>query len=283
MKLFKSLIPVVFIVCFGIQNIQSQEISREDKKAIKSKEQEIRVNEEMLLSGIEGLERIKSRLEKDKSKDRITKEEVLRKETIIRNVESRLTNLDQKIKTQKSELVAFKKSLNVSVAKEKETVTEVKTTAVAATPEVGNSNNLEKREQELKAARLKLEQEIKASEEAYKKQLEALRQKNEKLAKLDNQLQAEKKEIEDKISKEKRMKIMEVEDDISVNEEMLISGREGVEKKKSQLATAKKAGDLTVEDVKRKESIISRIEKRLNTLEKEINVKKEELKKLKAS
>ena len=283
MKLFKSLIPVLVFVCFGMQNVFSQEISREDRKTIKSKEQEIRVNEEILLSGIEGLERIKSRLQKDKSRNRITKEEALRKETIIRNVEGRLSKLDKKIKNQKSDLVAFKKSLNVKV----EEVAEVKTTEVAevsAPTTAGNSNSdLQQREQELKAARLKLEQEIKASEEAYKKQLEALRLKNEKLAKLDNQLQAEKKEIEDKISKEKRMKIMEVEDDISVNEEMLISGRQGLKKKKDQLEAAKKNGGLTAEDIQRKESIINRVESRLNKLESEIKVKKAELSKLKAA
>ncbi|WP_299678916.1 hypothetical protein [uncultured Tenacibaculum sp.] len=283
MKIFKNVIPVIVIVCFSIQTAFSQEISREDKKTIKSKEQEIRVNEEMLLSGVEGLERIKSRLTKDKSKNRITKEEVLRKETIIRNVETRLSKLDKKIKTQKEELNSFKKSLNVKVAEVKE-VESVETKTVA-TPvaEVKADSDLEKREQELKAAREKLEKEIKASEEAYKKQLEALRKKNEKLAQLDSKLKAEKKEIEDKISKEKRMKIMEVEDDISVNEEMLISGRQGLKKKKDQLEAAKKEGALTAEDIQRKEAIISRVEKRLNKLENEIKEKKEKLSKLKAA
>ncbi|SNR14368.1 hypothetical protein [Tenacibaculum jejuense] len=283
MKIFKSLIPAIVIVCFSIQTAFSQDISREDKKAIKSKEQEIRVNEEMLLSGVEGLERIKSRLTKDKSKNRITKEEVLRKETIIRNVEARLSKLDKKIKTQKEELNSFKKSLNVKVAEVKEIETTETKTEKTPVVDTKADSDLATREQELKAAREKLEKEIKASEEAYQKQLEALRKKNEKLTQLDSQLKAEKKEIEDKISKEKRMKIMEVEDDISVNEEMLISGRQGLKKKKDQLETAKKEGALTAEDIQRKEAIISRVEKRLNKLENEIKIKKEELSKLKAA
>ena len=79
------------------------------------------------------------------------------------------------------------------------------------------------------------------------------------------------------------MKIMEVEDDISVNEEMLISGRQGLKKKKDQLEAAKKNGGLTAEDIQRKESIINRVESRLNKLESEIKVKKAELSKLKAA
>ncbi|WP_442267683.1 hypothetical protein ACSIGC_08445 [Tenacibaculum sp. ZS6-P6] len=283
MKMFKNVIPTIVVICFSFQTVFSQELSREDRKAIKNKEQEIRVNEEMLLSGVEGLERIKSRLTKDKSKNRITKEEVIRKETIIRNVEARLSKLDKKIKAQKEELISFKKSLNVKVAELKEVESVGTETVATPVSEVKTDSDLEKREEELKAAREKLEKEIKASEEAYKKQLEALRKKNEKLTQLDSQLKAEKKEIEDKISKEKRMKIMEVEDDISVNEEMLISGRQGLKKKKDQLEAAKKEGALTAEDIQRKEAIISRVEKRLNKLENEIKVKKEKLNKLKTA
>ena len=100
MKLFK-IIPALVLVCLNIQFAFAQEISKEDRKQIKTQEEEIQANEDMLVSGVRGLSRIKNRLEKDKSKKRISQAEVERKEKIIRNVESRLSSLENKITKQK--------------------------------------------------------------------------------------------------------------------------------------------------------------------------------------
>lgn len=276
MKLFK-IIPALVLVCFNIQFAFAQEISKEDKKQIKMQEEEIRVNEEMLVSGVKGLSRIKDRLEKDKSKERISEEEVERKEGIIRNVESRLSSLEEKIAKQKQELIDFKKSLHIAVEDSQDvTIVEKET--------VENSNSdIKEREAELQLAKQKLAQQIIESEEAFKRQQEALLKKNEELSKLDNKLKAEKKAIQDKLTEENRKKIMEYEDDISVNEEMLLSGREGLNREKEKLEAAKKEGSLDEEAIARKTSVIERIEKRLNKIEREIETKKEAIKKLKGA
>ena len=276
MKLFK-IIPALVLVCFNIQFAFAQEISKEDKKQIKMQEEEIRVNEEMLVSGVKGLSRIKDRLEKDKSKERISEEEVERKEGIIRNVESRLSSLEEKIAKQKQELIDFKKSLHIAVEDSQDvTIVEKET--------VENSNSdIKESEAELQLAKQKLAQQIIESEEAFKRQQEALLKKNEELSKLDNKLKAEKKAIQDKLTEENRKKIMEYEDDISVNEEMLLSGREGLNREKEKLEAAKKEGSLDEEAIARKTSVIERIEKRLNKIEREIETKKEAIKKLKGA
>lgn len=280
MKVLRIIIPLVALVYFtNIQQGFSQDITRAQKREIRNQEEDIRVNEEMLLSGIKGLERIKSRLEKVKSKGRISKEELGRKEKIVRSVEARLARLDGKINTQKEALQTYKESIQVNVEKEVAPVVVEKATKTASS----NNDDLAARAQRIKEAREKLEREMEESKAAFLKQQEELRKENQKLAQLDNQLKAEKKAIEDKVSAAKRRKIMEYEDDISVNEEMLISGKEGLNRKKNQLEKAKEEGALTTEDVTRKMSIIKRIEKRLNTLQSEINTKKEAMNALKAS
>jgi chromosome segregation ATPase len=277
MKVFK-IIPALILVCLNIHFAFAQEISRESKKQIKAQEEEIRVNEEMLVSGVKGLSRIKSRLEKDKSKKKISQTEVERKEKIIRSVESRLSSLERKIAKQKEELIDFKKSLNIAVEEKKE-VKVVENVVV----EAASNSDIKEREEKLALAKQKLAQEIKESEEAFKRQQEALRKKNEELSKLDNKLKAEKKAIQDKLTEENRQKIMEFEDDISVNEEILISGREGLKRKKEKLEAAKIDGSLTKESIARRSSVIERIEKRLNKIEREIESKKEAIKKLKGA
>ncbi len=277
MKVFK-IIPALILVCLNIHFAFAQEISRESKKQIKAQEEEIRVNEEMLLSGVKGLSRIKSRLEKDKSKKKISQTEVERKEKIIRSVESRLSSLERKIAKQKEELIDFKKSLNIAVEEKKE-VKVVENVVV----EAASNSDIKEREEKLALAKQKLAQEIKESEEAFKRQQEALRKKNEELSKLDNKLKAEKKAIQDKLTEENKQKIMEFEDDISVNEEILISGREGLKRKKEKLEAAKVDGSLTKESIARRSSVIERIEKRLNKIEREIESKKEAIKKLKGA
>lgn len=277
MKVFK-IIPALILVCLNIHFAFAQEISRESKKQIKAQEEEIRVNEEMLVSGVKGLSRIKSRLEKDKSKKKISQTEVERKEKIIRSVESRLSSLERKIAKQKEELIDFKKSLNIAVEEKKE----ARIVENVVVEEVSNSD-IKEREEKLALAKQKLAQQIKESEEAFKRQQEALRKKNEELSKLDNKLKAEKKAIQDKLTEENRQKIMEFEDDISVNEEILISGREGLKRKKEKLEAAKVDGSLTKESIARRSSVIERIEKRLNKIEREIESKKEAIKKLKGA
>jgi chromosome segregation ATPase len=277
MKLFK-IIPALVLVCLNIQFAFAQEISKEDRKQIKTQEEEIQANEDMLVSGVKGLTRIKSRLEKDKSKKRISQAEVERKEKIIRNVESRLSSLENKITKQKQELRDFKKSLKITV--EEKTDIEVAEKVVI---EDETASDIKEREEKLELAKQKLAQQIKESEEAFKRQQEALRKKNEELSKLDNKLKAEKKAIQDKLTEENRQKIMEYEDDISVNEEMLISGREGLKRKKEKLEAAKNDGSLTKESIARRSSVIERIEKRLNKIEREIETKKEAIKKLKGA
>ncbi len=277
MKVFK-IIPALILVCLNIHFAFAQEISRESKKQIKAQEEEIRVNEEMLVSGVKGLSRIKSRLEKDKSKKKISQTEVERKEKIIRSVESRLSSLERKIAKQKEELIDFKKSLNIAVEEKKE-VKIVENVVV----EAASNSDIKEREEKLALAKQKLAQQIKESEEAFKRQQEALRKKNEELSKLDNKLKAEKKAIQDKLIEENRQKIMEFEDDISVNEEILISGREGLKRKKEKLEAAKVDGSLTKESIARRSSVIERIEKRLNKIEREIESKKEAIKKLKGA
>ncbi len=277
MKVFK-IIPSLILVCLNIHFAFAQEISRESKKQIKAQEEEIRVNEEMLVSGVKGLSRIKSRLEKDKSKKKISQTEVERKEKIIRSVESRLSSLERKIAKQKEELIDFKKSLNIAVEEKKE----AKVNENVVVEEASNTD-IKEREEKLALAKQKLAQQIKESEEAFKRQQEALRKKNEELSKLDNKLKAERKAIQDKLTEENRQKIMEFEDDISVNEEILISGREGLKRKKEKLEAAKIDGSLTKESIARRSSVIERIEKRLNKIEREIESKKEAIKKLKGA
>lgn len=85
------------------------------------------------------------------------------------------------------------------------------------------------------------------------------------------------------MTEENGQRIIEYEDDISVNEEILISGREGLKRKKEKLEAAKIDGSLTKESIARRSSVIERIEKRLNKIEREIESKKEAIKKLKGA
>lgn len=277
MKLLKIIIPVITLIFAGVQKVNAQEISRENKKQIKAQEEEIRVNEEMLMSGVKGLEKIKSRLERNKSKNKVTKKEVARKERIIRNVEQRLNKLNKKIEKQKVALNNFKKSLNIVVKEEEKIV------AVGGVQQKIDENkvkDIQEREQKLKAAKEKLEREIKESEAAYLKKQEELRQKNLELAKLDNQLEKEKKQASGGLSEEVKQKILEYEDEISMSSEMLASGREDLNKMKEKVDTAAKEGTLSKVGLKRRRSIIRKMGKRLNKIEKKIQKKKEEIQKL---
>ena len=73
MKKVEFLIPfLVLSLTIGMNKVNGQDIkvSKEVQKQIKEKKQEIRTNEEMLMNGVEGIERTKSRLEKAKKTEK---------------------------------------------------------------------------------------------------------------------------------------------------------------------------------------------------------------------
>ena len=81
MTKIKLLITLISLFLFtGFQNIEAQSLSKEVRNKIKEKEQEIRTSEEMLMSGVEGIERTKSRLEKAKKSKKNSPEEIAKKE-----------------------------------------------------------------------------------------------------------------------------------------------------------------------------------------------------------
>lgn len=278
LKIIFSLI--VFFTIANIEQVVAQEISKNDRKEIKNKEQAIKAKEEMLMSGVDGLEKIKLRLEKLKKSKKVTKEELKRKTKIVNSVESRLSNLDNEIKKMKEDLKSYKKSLNIKVV---EKTKEKKGKTFKSTPDVKiGADDLAKREERLRIAREKLEKDKKEREQAYLKEQERLRIEQEKLIKLDNEIKAEKEKIAQaeeaekiKVLNEKKRHINALKDEISVDKEMLTSGKEGLERIKAKLEKAKKEGGLTQEDINRKEMVISNIKKRLLSIEKSIQEKKD--------
>lgn len=323
MRKIKILIPfLTLFLCFGIQNIVAQEISKEVLSKIKEKEQEIRTSEEILISGVEGLERTKSRLNKLRNNKKTSAEEIEKKERILSKVEQRLTNLEVDIEKQKESLRAYKQTNQLPVKEGKKTASSIKETKKVvpkktATKKVVVENNLEARKERLKNAQLKLEKERLAREETLKKnqlKLEkerlaienAHQQEQAKLAALDNEIKAEEEKIKnaEEIAKNKALaeaeaakKMIEAEaaaklaakqkiingyeDDISVDEEILISGKEGLVRSKERLEIAKADSASTPEDIARKESIVKRVEERLAKLEAGIEEKKMKIKSLK--
>lgn len=277
MKVLKLIAPllVVFTIATSSQKLYAQDLTKEQEKEIKAQEEEIDVNEEVLLTGVKGLDRIKSRFEKDKAKGKLSDEEIARKEGIILNVEKRLSGLDAKIKAQKEKLNDYKSSLNIAVEASEEV--EVSNTEVAKTSTNSNSvSDIKTREQELQAAREKLEREMKESEAAFLRKQQELKEKNEKLAAMQNNLKEEKAAA--KIAREKQQKIAEYQDEIAINEEMLATGKDGLAKMKEKFEAAKTSGSLTPEATERRASLIKRLEDKLVKLEKEINDKKEAIK-----
>ncbi len=277
MKVLKLIAPllVVFTIATSSQKVYAQDLTKDQEKEIKAQEEEIDVNEEVLLTGVKGLDRIKSRFEKDKAKGKLSDEEIARKEGIILNVEKRLSGLDAKIKAQKEKLNAYKSSLNIAVEAPEEV--QVSNTEVAKTSTSSNSvSDIKTREQELQAAREKLEREMKESEAAFLRKQQELKEKNEKLAAMQTNLKEEKAAA--KIAREKQQKIAEYQDEIAINEEMLATGNDGLAKMKEKFEAAKTSGSLTLEATERRASLIKRLEDKLVKLEKEINDKKEAIK-----
>ncbi|WP_233901576.1 hypothetical protein, partial [Tenacibaculum piscium] len=106
---------------------------------------------------------------------------------------------------------------------------------------------------------------------------ETLHLEAEKLKQLGNQIKAEEKSI----IKEKGTLISDYEDAISINQEILISGKEGLSRMKTKLKNAKLDPTTSKESITRKEAIIIKIEERLNNIQAEITAKELELAKLK--
>jgi len=293
-KINLVLITVMFLFV-GIESVKSQEVkllSKETLKIIKEKEQKIRVNEEMLISGVEGLQKSKSKLERLKKNNKITPEELAKKERILTSIEQRLNHLDLDIKNQKEKLNEFKqekyKEENKSVTSVAVVKKEDKVEAPIPSTELSKDEDIESRKERLKVARAKLEEERLLREEAHKKE-------EEKLALLDNEIKIAEEEIKKKKEAEqnkilaekaeklakKQKEISNHEIDISVNEEILASGREGLTKSKERLEKAKSGGNSSAEDIARKEAVIRQIEEKLKKIEEDINVKKALVKTLK--
>ena len=283
MKNIKILIPLLtLLLIVGVYDMNGQEvkISKEVKKKIKEKEEEIRANEEMLMSGVEGIERTKVKLAKSIKNSKITPEEITKKERILYKVEGRLSLLNKKIEEQKESLNAFKVENNLVAG----ATASKKTEAVAdeaVIKEALVTGDIKARKQRLKEAREKLEEEILEREAAHE-----LEQANlAKLAELASKIKAEEEGIErekqeaaDKILAEKQKKINNIEDDIFVSQEILISGQEGLVRSKERLEKAKTDGVSTPEDIARKASIVDRVEIRLKTIEMEIKEKRDLIK-----
>jgi len=260
------IIPLVALL-LSVSFTNAQDL-KDIKKQIKEQQAEIRVNEEMLLSGVESLERTKARFEKDKTSFKVSKEDVLRKEKVIKKVEDRLSKLDQDIKDQKAKV----KELKAQYSALKKGKPEVAKAEKPAKPEVAKEKEKAERDEKLKIAREKLEAEKRESEAKIKKQEEALKLEKEKIAK--EAVAKPEKPKANPISEEKLRKIQELEDDVIVNEEMLISGQKGLERSMARLESAKADG-ASPEDIERKEAIIKRLKDRLENLKSEIKEKKE--------
>lgn len=281
MKSFKSLIFTTILTLFVTTQqtyAQTDEISTL-KDQIEAKKNEISVNEEILISGISALKRVNTGLQTLKD-NKASREEIVRKQRAVSNIQKRLSNLKSLIQLRKKELAPLESKLS---RKTKKTQTKVNTNAanaatnVALTPEQKETNRLKLLKVKLENARKKLEEDRKAREIAYLNEQEQLRLQAEKLEQLDNQIKAK----EESIVKEKSTLISDFEDDISINEEILLSGLEGLNRIKAKLETAKKDPTTSKESIKRKEAIIVKIETRLAKIREDISLKKQELSKLK--
>lgn len=268
MKVLKIITPLVFLSFLSVQGVLAQELTKEQRKEIKTQEEEISLNEEILTNELKGLDRIKIRFEKEKAKGKLSKEEVTRKENIIKSVETRLNTLATKINNQKITLISYKKSLSIEVAEEE----------IVTIPTKITGGNLNERELALQAEKARLEKEMKESEAAYLRKQEELKARNEKLAELNSQLKEDKKVAME--TKERNQKIAEYEDEISINQEMLESGKEGLIKMKEKFSSAKEKGVLSEEVIERRTSLIAKLETKLKNLEKEIQTKQEAIKML---
>ncbi len=283
MKTLKFLLTAVFFIFFvSLQQVNAQNEIKLLKSQIEDKKDQIDANEEVLVSGVRALKRVTANLVDFKNGKNATKEEVKRKEKIVASMQSRLTRLNSQIDNQKSDLAKIEEKLAKKTRRntpKKAELVEKKEIAIDAVDNSVNNtvSELALRKKQLEDARLKLENDRKAKEIAYLKQQETLRLEAEKLKQLDNQIKAEEKSI----VKEKSTLISDFEDDISINEEILTSGREGLARMTAKLEKAKKDPSTSKESIARKEAIIVKIKDRLIKIQEEINAKKLELNKLK--
>jgi vacuolar-type H+-ATPase subunit H len=253
------------------------------KEQIEAKKNEISVNEEILISGISALKRVNISLQELKDKQ-ASREEIARKQKVVSSVQKRLSNLKSLIQVKKTELAPLESKLLRKTKKAQEKLASNKTTTNTKTGTIADVDVTDKDAErlnllkiKLENARKKLEADRKAREIAYLNEQEALRLQAEQLNKLDSQIKAK----EESIVKEKTTLISDYEDDISINEEILLSGIEGLNKMKSKLETAKKDSTTSKESIQRKQAIIIKIEARLAKIRGDINAKKIELEKLK--
>ncbi|WP_417786152.1 hypothetical protein [Tenacibaculum sp.] len=287
MKTLRFLVTLTFFITFTCQQVNAQDDIKALKAQVKNKKDQISANEEILISGVGALKRVKGNLERFKTSKKATKQEIERKEKIVANMQQRLSKLNSQIDLHKKDLASLERKLARKLKKEETKKEEVKEEAKATTASTGlvvyedNISDEQKevllQKQKLEEARKKLDEERKARELAYLKEQEALRLEEEKLKQLSNQIKAK----EQNISKEKNTLISDLEDDISINEEILISGKEGLAKMKSKLEEAKKDASTSKESIERKQAIINKIENRLLKIENEIDAKKQELAKIK--
>ncbi|MBE7685032.1 hypothetical protein F7647_03030 [Tenacibaculum piscium] len=293
MNTLKIIVTTIFLTfILGIQQTTAQ-------NEIKTLKNKISADEEVLMSGIKALKRVNANLENFKKSRKATKENIARKEYIVNNIQEKLTKLNAKINRQKEELLALEikssktieqpkkeqekqqeKQQEITVKNKKIKPTE-KPKKINVTKPIQDTNNtineLALRKQKLEEARIKLEEERKAKEIAYLKEQETLHLEAEKLKQLGNQIKAEEKSI----IKEKGTLISDYEDAISINQEILISGKEGLARMKTKLKNAKLDPTTSKESITRKEAIIIKIEERLNNIQAEITAKELELAKLK--
>ncbi|WNW02889.1 hypothetical protein RRF68_05685 [Tenacibaculum sp. HL-MS23] len=279
MKTLKFLLTAVFFIFFvSLQQVNAQNEIKLLKSQVEDKKDQIDANEEVLVSGVRALKRVTANLEDFKKGKNTTKEEIKRKEKIVSSMQSRLTRLNAQIDMQKDDLAAIERKLERKTRKSSPKVAKVVTEKTVVNNSVNNTvSELALRKKQLEDARLKLENDRKAKEIAYLKQQESLRLEAEKLKQLDNQIKAEEKSI----VKEKSTLISDFEDDISINEEILTSGKEGLARMNAKLEKAKKDPSTSNESISRKEAIIVKIKDRLIKIQEEINAKKLELNKLK--
>ncbi|EGV42849.1 hypothetical protein BZARG_1997 [Bizionia argentinensis JUB59] len=278
----KLLITALFLVTFlNLQEVVAQNDIADLQEEIINFENKISANEEILLGGVSALKREKEALKQFKNSKYANSAQVNRKEKLASSMQQRLTKLNSQIDYYKEELGFLEKKLARKIKRNPELAQELTQNAESAGTiyDVNSSsdeNKLLLQKQVLEAAREKLDDARKQREIAYLKEQEALRLEEEKL----NLLGLKIKNKEQNINKEKNTLISDLEDDILINEEILISGQVGLRKMKSKLEEAKLETNVSKKSIERKEAIIFNIEERLNKIQAEIDEKLQKLKEL---
>lgn len=279
----KKMIPkllttaLFFVIFLNFPEVAAQNDIATLKEEINASEYKISANEEILLAGVAALKREKATLEQFKNSKYASSIDVNRKERIATDMQLRLTKLNSQIDSQKEELALLEKKLARRIKRNPELDDSTDSTETIYDPNLSSEENrLLIQKQELEAARQKLENARKEREIAYLKEQETLRLEEEKLNLLDLRIQNKEQNITD----EKNTLISDLEDDIQINEEILISGKYGLAKLKSKLEEAKLETNVSKKSIERKEAIIFNIEERLNKIQLEIDEKLQKLKEI---